>query len=274
MTSHTIAGGGGVRLHVSEHGDRSGKAILLIHGWSQSQLCWTKQYEAAELSGFRLLGLDLRGHGMSERPATRQDYANGDLWADDIAAVIDELHLERPILVGWSYSGFVIGDYLRKFGADRIAGINLVAAAVVLGPDAFGTLIGPGFLDHAPAASTPDLAENIRAIRSFLRCCTAEPLSTDDFETCLAFNMAVPPWVRGSLIQRELNFGSVYGAANTRLLVTHGRKDTVVLPAMSEFILDRCRHAQASWYDDVGHAPFMESQARFNRELSGFAGAT
>ena len=73
-------------------------------------------------------------------------YTDGDKWADDIEAVIDELALDRPILVGWSYGGYIISDYIHRRGQDRISGINFVAAAVVLGPKAFGPLIGPGFL--------------------------------------------------------------------------------------------------------------------------------
>ena len=270
---HTISGAGGVRLHISEHGDATGKPILFIHGWSQSELCWMKQYEASELSRFRLLGLDLRGHGMSERPSSPADYTKGDVWAEDIAAVIDQLGLEKPILVGWSYGGFAIGDYLNRFGDDDIGGINLVAAAIVLNADAFGSFIGPSFFEHVPGASTPELAENIRAIRAFLRASTAEPLDTDDFETFLAFNMVVPHWVRRYMTERELDFGSTYGAVDARILVTHGSKDTVVLPAMSKLILDHCRDSRASWYDSVGHAPFIESSERFNRELADFAGA-
>lgn len=271
MTRHTISGGGEVRLHVAEHGDPAGRPIFFLHGWSQSELCWTRQYQAAELSGFRLLGLDLRGHGMSERPLSPADYADGSLWADDVAAVIKDLSLDKPILVAWSYGGFVIGDYLRKFGAGDVGGINLVAAAVVLRQEAFGTLIGPAFFEHAPVASTHDLAQNIRAIRAFLRACTVQPLAADDFETCLAFNMAVPPWVRRYLIQRELNFAATYGSAHVPVLVTHGTEDRVVLPAMSNLILDQCEDARVSWYEGVGHAPFLESPNRFNRELAGFA---
>lgn len=271
MTSHTISGSGGVGLHVSEHGDSAGRPILLIHGWSQSELCWTKQYEAAELSGFRLLGLDLRGHGMSDRPALQDDYTDGEKWADDIAAVIRDLGLDQPILVGWSYAGFVIGDYLQRYGGDNIGGINLVGAAVVLRPDVFGTMIGPGFFDHAPAACSPDLAESIQAVRAFLRGCTFAPLPADEYETCLAFNMVVPHWVRGFLIQRELDFGSTLKDCKLPALVTHGRADVVVLPAMAEFILGQCGNAKASWYDEVGHSPFMERPDRFNRELSDFA---
>jgi pimeloyl-ACP methyl ester carboxylesterase len=40
---------------------------------------------------------------------------------------------------------------------------------------------------------------------------------------------------------------------------------------MAEFVLGQCGNAKASWYDEVGHAPFMEQPDRFNRELSDFA---
>ena len=46
MKIHTIRGAGGVNLHVREYGKLTGIPILLIHGWSQSHLCWSKQYES------------------------------------------------------------------------------------------------------------------------------------------------------------------------------------------------------------------------------------
>ena len=69
------------------------------------------------------MAYDLRGHGMSEAPLGPEHYTNGELWADDVA-IIDQLGLERPVLVGWSYGGFIICDYLRAHGQDRIAAID------------------------------------------------------------------------------------------------------------------------------------------------------
>ena len=89
----------------------AGLPILLIHGWSQSLLCWTKQYEGELQDQFRLVAVDLRGHGMSEMPLEAEQYVDSDKWADDVAAIIDQLTLDKPILVGWSYGGFVISDY-------------------------------------------------------------------------------------------------------------------------------------------------------------------
>src|SRR5205085_7995890 len=101
----------------------------------------------------RLVACDLRGHGMSEAPLEPGPYTDGKLWAEDVAAIIEELHLDRPVLVGWSYGAFVICDYLRAHGQDRIAAIDFVEGAVKLGEAAFGKLIGPGFHAHFAGAT-------------------------------------------------------------------------------------------------------------------------
>jgi non-heme chloroperoxidase len=271
MKIQTVKGATGVSLHVREYGNPTGVPLLLIHGWSQSQLCWSKQYESSLKNDARIVALDLRGHGMSDAPLERDQYTDGDKWADDIAAVIDQLALDRPILVGWSYAGYIISDYLRRKGQSKIAGINFVAAAVVLGPKAFGLLLGPGFLENAPGACQDDLPTNIAAIRKFLRACIVKPVSQDDFEQILAFNMVVKPNVRAALTQRELDFGPLLEAITVPILVSHGRSDTVVLPAMAEYILTHCKKAKLSWYEGVGHAPFVEDSQRFNTELRHFA---
>lgn len=271
MKVYTVRGAAGVNLHVREWGPSTGTPILLIHGWSQSHLCWSKQYGSALSDTARLVALDLRGHGMSDAPTEAEQYTDGDKWADDIAAVIDELALDSPILVGWSYGGYVICDYLRRKGQNKISGVNFVAAAVVLGPKAFGSLIGPGFLENAQAACQPDLPTNIAAIRRFLRACLGKPISQDDFEEFLAFNMVVRPAVRAALAQRQLDFATILEGLTVPVLLTHGRSDTVVLPAMTEYILDHCKTAEVSWFDGVGHLPFLEEPARFNAELKQFA---
>jgi len=153
-----------------------------------------KQYESELQNEFRIVALDLRGHGMSDAPPQPEQYTDGDKWADDIAAIMDQLALDRPILVGWSYGGFVISDCVRKYDQGKIAGINFVAAAVVLGAKTFGA--GPGFLENAPDACDVDVPTNIAAIRRFLRACIVKPIGQHDFEVALAFNMIVHPQVR------------------------------------------------------------------------------
>jgi non-heme chloroperoxidase len=269
VKAQAVSGAGGVRLHACESGNPRGAPLLFIHGWAQSHLCWVRQFESELADEFRLAAFDLRGHGMSETPSAADAYS-GDAFAQDLAAVLDALALERPILVGWSYAGFVICDYLQKYGGARLGGLDLVAAGAVLGPAAFGTLIGPGFLDHAPDACADDLATRIAASRRFLRVCLPD-ISEDDFEASLAAMMVVTPAVRAALISREIDGTAALSDFPAPVLVSHGRADTVVLPAMSDLVLARCPNARASWYDGVGHAPFLEASARFNTELAAFA---
>jgi len=202
---HTVRGGGGLRLHVREWGPADGPPILLIHGLSQSHLCWARQYESALAEEFRLVAYDLRGHGMSEAPLEPEHYTDGALWADDVAAIIDQLGLERPVLVGWSYGGFVICDYLRDHGQDRIAAIDFAGAVVTLGGAAFGTLIGPGFLDHFPDATADDLPTNIRAIRALVKGWPARPYPPEEVETLLCSAMVVPARIHANLAAREID---------------------------------------------------------------------
>jgi pimeloyl-ACP methyl ester carboxylesterase len=265
---HAVRGGGGLRLHVREWGATDGPPILLIHGWSQNHLCWARQYNSSLADEFRLVAFDLRGHGMSETPLERELYTDEQLWADDIAAIIDTLALDRPVLVGWSYGAFVICDYIRAYGADRVAAAAFVEGAVKLGEAAFGTLIGPGFLDHFAHATADDLPTNISAIRAFLRACLANPLPAEEFETALAWNMVVPARVRAHLASREIDGDDVLRTLTVPLFVIQGCEDTVVLPAMAEHVLATCPSAEASWYDGVGHAPHLEASQRFNRELA------
>jgi pimeloyl-ACP methyl ester carboxylesterase len=188
--------------------------------------------------------------------------------AQDLAAIADELRLERTVLVGWSYGAFVICDYVRAYGQDRIAAIDFVEGAVKLGEAAFGTLIGPGFLDHFVGATAADLPTNIATMRSFVRTCLVKPVSADDLETAVCWNVAVPAPIRAGLAAREIDCDDVLRAVEVPLLVTHGRADSVVLPAMAEHVLATCPTAEASWYDGVGHAPHLEEPERFNHELA------
>jgi pimeloyl-ACP methyl ester carboxylesterase len=268
MRAHTVTGGGGLRLHACEWGNRDGPPILFIHGWSQSHLCWHRQYNSALADEFRLVAFDLRGHGMSEAPRSVEHYSQGRSWAADVAAVIDQLDVDRPVLVGWSYGGVVVCDYVREYGQDRIAAINLAGAIATATEPAFDAMIGPAFLKHFAGATAEELSANIRAVRGLVHAFAATSLPTDDLESLLCAAAAVPAQIRTNLFAREIDSDDVLQGLRLPLLVSHGRADAVVLPAMAEHILSICATAHASWYDDVGHVPFLEATSRFNHELA------
>ena len=269
MKVHTMQGGGGLRLHVREWGTADGPTILFIHGRSQSHLCWAKQYDSTLADEFRLVAYDLRGHGMSEAPLEPEHYTDGKLWADDIAAIIDQLGLVQPVLVGWSYGPFVICDYVRAYGQDRISAINFVEGAVKLGEAAFGTLIGPGFLDHFADATADDLPTNIKAMRAFVRGVRREAgagrrsRDGDVLEHRRTGRHPRQPRSPRDRLRRRAAQRSTCRCSSPRAGKT--RSCSQRWPSTSSAT---CPTSEVSWYEGVGHVPHLEEPERFNRELA------
>ena len=174
-----------------------------------NHLCWARQYESALADEFRIVAYDLRGHGMSEAPLEPERYTDGRLWAADLAAIIDHLRLDRPVLVGWSYGPLIMCDYIREYGQERIAAMDFVRGTTTLGEAAFGTYIGPAFLSHFVGATADDLPTNIATLRSFVRACAVSPVPDDDLETLLCSAVAVPAAIRANLAAREIDFDDV-----------------------------------------------------------------
>jgi pimeloyl-ACP methyl ester carboxylesterase len=99
-------------------------------------------------------------------------------------------------------------------------------------------------------------------------------LPAADEETLLCSSMTVPAAVRAHLAARQLDYDDVMHTLAVPLLVSQGRDDTIVLPAMAEHIARTCPTADISWYDNTGHVPHLEHPDRFNRELAELAGRT
>jgi non-heme chloroperoxidase len=257
----------GLSLATYEGGNPDGPPILFLHGFNQSALCWHRQFADRELSArFRLSAYDLRGHGASDQPADPACYASDADFAADTAAVISGLGLHRPVLVGWSYAGRVINDYLRAHGSADLAGINYVCARTNNDP-AFN---GPGNA-HLRAMIRDDLAAEIAATRAFLRACTFGPASPDEMERMLAYNMRVRPTTRRAHLMRPADDGAVLSAITCPTLVTQGTMDLLVLPGLALHTAATVPAARLSLYPATGHSPFAEAPERFNRELADFA---
>lgn len=264
---HTVRSPDGLNIAVYDHGNANGQPILLIHGYAQSALSWDRQTRDPDLAReFRLVAIDLRGHGMSDKPVGDAHYRTTRLWADDVKAVMDALGLARPVLVGWSYGGRVMGDYLATHGHGAIGAMNWVCAVSSSNPAGFGR--GGRFVGQM---TSPDPATAIRGTASFLRECFEVQPSTGDFETMLAFNMMVPRHVRISLGGRTADYEAQLRALEIPVLVTHGERDKLITMAMARGTAERVPGAQLSVYEEIGHAPFWEDAPRFNRELAELA---
>ena len=266
MKHHTIVGGGGSRLHVIEAGNQHGQAILFLHGFSQCSLAWSRQLSSDLARDFRLVAMDLRGHGFSDKPGDA--YGDSRLWADDVAAAIRELELEQPILCGWSYGPLVILDYIRHFGEDAVGGIHFVSAITKLGSEEATSVLTPDFLALVPGFFSNETEVSARSLESLLRMCFAREPSATDLYTMLGYNLSVPPYVRQALFSRAFDNDDLLPTIRKPVLVTHGAQDAIVKPAVVELHRAAVPDAQIHIMPDSGHAPFWDDAVAFNRRLA------
>jgi len=268
MQSHRITGGGGVQLHVVEAGNTRGRPIVFIHGFSQCRLAWSRQLDSALAEDHRLVAVDLRGHGLSDKPP--DGYGDSRLWADDIDAVIRTLRLEQPILCGWSY-GFPALDYIRHYGDDAIAGLQLVGAITKIGTEDAMSVITPEFLGLVPGFFATDVDESVRSLESLLRMCFPQELAAEELYLMLGYNVSVPPYVRQALFSRSVDNDDVLAQIRKPVLLTHGVKDAVVKPSVVDRHKALVSRPQIDLMPNTGHAPFWDQATSFNRRLRDFA---
>ena len=268
MKTHKVAGGGGVQLHVIEAGNPGGRPILFIHGISQSSLAWSRQLDSELARDRRLVAMDLRGHGLSDKP--RDAYGDSRLWADDVRGVIDALDLDRPVLSGWSYGTLVILDYIRHYGEDRIGGIHFVGGITKLGSEAAMSVISPEFLGLVPGFFATNAEESVRSLESLLRLCFAEQLSPSDLYLMLGYNVSVPPHVRQALFSRTLDNDDLLPRIRKPALITHGAKDANLKPEIVDQHKAGLPHAQVHIMPKAGHTPFWQASSAFNQRLRAF----
>ena len=267
---HTVRGGGGTALSVYDVGDPHGPALFFIHGFSQCHLAWWRQFHSALALGFRLVALDLRGHGHSDKP--RRGYDDGRLWAQDVQAVITALELKRPLLVAWSYGGLVVADYLRHCGQEQIAGVNFVSALVKLGTEEALGLLAPELHALLPGLfCAREGAASRAALKGFVSLLHHQPVTSEVRRMVLAYSELVPAYVREGLGARVVDNDRVLEQLEVPVLVSHGLEDRVVRPDSSRHLAARVPGARVSLYAGAGHSPFWEDARRFNRELAAFA---
>lgn len=110
---------GALTIFVREYGRDDGPAVILLHGISNRSDDWLPVLPAL-VDRFRVLAMDLRGHGGSSHPVMGYRHAD---YADDLQAVIEAYNLTSPLLVGHSLGGIVALEW-----ATRHAG---VAAGII-----------------------------------------------------------------------------------------------------------------------------------------------
>ena len=184
----------GIRLHYEVHGPEQGAPLVVVHGFaSDYRLNWvgTRWQEALTTAGFRVFGLDCRGHGLSDKPHDSTAYAIG-IMGRDVTRLLDHLEVSSAGYLGYSM-GARIGLQVVMDSPDR------VRRAVLGGIGASGSIRNADAI--AGAFLTGEPGDNPIA-QSFYRFASARP--TNDLKALAACIKGLQPeWdpVRLSAIQ-------------------------------------------------------------------------
>ena len=147
----------GAQIVYKDWGAKSPQPIVFHHGWPFSSDDWETQMLFFLSKGYRVIAHDRRGHGRSDPVSEGHDM---DHYAEDVAAVVEQLDLRNTIHVGHSTGGGEAARYVARHGGSRVAKLVLIGAVP---PLMLKTEANPGGL---PIAAFDDLRSQLAANRS------------------------------------------------------------------------------------------------------------
>jgi non-heme chloroperoxidase len=119
----TITTKDGTKIFYKDWG--SGQPVVFSHGWPLNADAWDDQLFFFASNGYRAIAHDRRGHGRSSQTWKGNDM---DTYADDLAALVEELDLTDAIHIGHSTGGGEVARYIGRHGTERVAKAVLVGA--------------------------------------------------------------------------------------------------------------------------------------------------
>lgn len=264
-----IASSDGTPLCVYETGNPQGRPLLFIHGFSQSYAVFKRQFESDLAKDFRIVAFDLRGHGCSGKPWSEAAYTGTKVWADDVAAVIAARKLVRPVIIGWSFGGYVTIDYVRHYGNDVAAALVLVGSNAGLPPAPTDPAVLARLAAQREANKTlpPDIELQLRNGKQFVSLMTSKPAPQDMQDIMFATNQMMPPYARRAMSSLALTNDDLVEKITTPVFFHVGTRDLSQPNDVIRAVAARMPKASVQTFDGAGHALFIDSPEEFNAAL-------
>jgi len=261
--SHVVTAGDQVRLHV-EDSATEGPAVLFVPGYGMTGEVFARQ--AGDLAGrWRVLRMDPRGHGQSDRPLVGYDL---DRLADDVLAVADQLVGAPVTVVGWSLGGLA---------ATRAAlrGPELVRHVVLVCSNGVSASRQSDFPFGAPAAQVEEgmvraeRADPRTARRAGIASAFAHPPTAEILDQLTDLSMTMPSEVALQCLKTLLHSSSAAQIGNLTIPVSqiYGDRDPVFSSRSVAWLSERLPDFEAHCLSDCGHYPMLETPASFAAAL-------
>jgi len=261
--------GGGIRLFVDVDGlglvpdgptmvERP--TVVLLHGGPGADHSLFKGDSAIDLTDVaQVVYYDHRGNGRSD-PGPREDWTL-DVWADDVVRLCDALGIERPIVIGESFGGFVAQRYLARH-PEHPARVVLAATSPRIDVNVVAAAFARIGGEQAAAAAREFWTKGPEAIGDYLQHCM--PLySVEPSDAAVMFRAVMNFDVMGHFQAGEqltMDLAPGLAAATCPVLVAGGELDPVCPVEMSEEIVAALVNAEVTFeriagasHDDVAH---------------------
>jgi pimeloyl-ACP methyl ester carboxylesterase len=272
MAIREVTGGDGVTIVYRVSGPARGRALVLLHGWAGNLRNWGV---AADLLAerFRVIAVDLRGHGYSDAPENGYDDPKN--WAADVAAVLAGEGIETgAVLLGWSYGGIVMSDYLAVCGTGAVAGVIYCSSPAGIGRGVPGADTGPAMQKAIPAVFEESAGRAMRGFAAFGNANTGSGHDKGtDAQRLYGGSLSTPPQVRKALFYRTVDNTGMLRTLDVPVLVLHGTADPVVPIGNGRYIAEAVPDVRTSYWEGAQHGLFIEDPARFVAEITGYIDA-
>ena len=259
----------GETLAYIDMGERSGPAVVLIHGYTDSARDWVPMLPYLS-KRYRLILVDIRGHGRSSKPEccyTRLDFAY------DVKLLLDALGVRKADLIGHSL-GSIIAQTFAEYWPERTGHVVLISSSGGAPPDRPKK---PPQFDFA--AEIRKLQEPIEADSPFMIAWWDSPTPVDpDFIRRQRKDAAgIPLRVWLAVLDQGLPANNAFGDLQSTLprlkaptLLIWGSNDPIMEEDVRRSLRDALPKAQVKIFDGLGHNPFWEDPRRVAQVINEF----
>lgn len=247
----------GITLHYASQGPRTGPAVIMIHGYSDSWFSFSRILPLLPPE-LRVIAPDMRGHGDSERPLA--GYRIADM-ADDVIRLMDALNVPKAVLIGHSMGSFVVRKAF-ELAPERVSRLVLVGGALRANNDGIRELQR---LVH-------ELTDPVDAtfVREFQMSTIAAPVPEPFLEAVIANSRRMPARIWKAVIQGLIEFEPTVVRPPIRTLVLGGREDAVFSRTEQMVLARQFPRGELHLMDGVGHTLHWEQPAMFVSALTRF----
>jgi non-heme chloroperoxidase len=262
-----------VSLRVEDTGG-NGKPVFFVHGWPLDLKMYEYQFTTLKENGYRCIGLDLRGFGMSAKPWQGYNY---DVFADDIQKVMNELKLDQKFaIVGFSMGGAIVMRYVAKYYPNTLSHIVFMGAAAPSFTKREGFPHGQD-REFCDQIITKLMQNRPRTIAEFGKLLFRSPESQgpEILSWLFAQSMAASHYATVSsakaLRDEDLrNDMQMISGRNVPVAIFHAIHDRVSLFDLAKVMNDGIEGSKLVQFNESGHALNIEEKEKTNEELMKF----